>query len=117
MLATHAQPTWRFHLAFEDGSGARDTLWFIYDTTATMTSSGNVDYELGEGAVPMGDGAFHVFTRNAHWDSTKTVAWPYSWYPEFNTYNTIEAINWVPPMTIRWDTSLFHAPYLPYEQG
>lgn len=115
MLAAHAQPQWRFHLAFEDGSGARDTLWFIYDTTATTGAT--VDYELGEGPMPMGDGAFHVYALNAQGDSATTIAWPYTMYPHFNTYNTIGAINWVPPMTIRWDTSLFHAPYLPYEQG
>ncbi len=35
----------------------------------------------------------------------------------FETGNTINAINWIPPMTITWDTSLFHASYLPYAQG
>ena len=115
ILAAHAQPQWRFHLAFEDGAGARDTLWFIYDTTAT--TGANVDYELGEGPMPMGDGIFHVYALNAQGDSATTIAWPYALYPYFETYNTIEGINWVPPMTIRWDTSLFHAPYLPYEQG
>jgi hypothetical protein len=119
MQAAQAQPQWRFHLAFEDGSGAKDTLWFIYDTSATTGSVGNpvVDYDLGEGAVEMLPGTFNVFLINWDFDSTKTLAWPYTWYPYFETGNTIEAINWVPPMTLRWDTSLFHAPYLPYEQG
>ncbi len=120
-LATTAQPTWRFHLAFEDGTGARDTLWFIYDSTATLPVNPwpgpNVDYELGEGPVDTSDGLFHVFMRNANWDSTNTVAVPYAWFPIFETGNTIDAINWAPPMTITWDTSLFHAPYLPYDQG
>ncbi len=118
---TTAQPTWRFHLAFEDGTGARDTLWLLYDTTATLPvdpwPGPNVDYELGEGPTDMSNGLFHVFTRNANWDSTNTVAFPYSWYPIFETGNTIDAIKWVPPMTITWDTSLFHALYLPYNQG
>lgn len=116
-----AQPTWRFHLAFEDGTGAKDTLWFIYDTTATLHvvpwPGPNVDYELGEGAVDILDGSFHVFTLNAIGDTTNTIAYPYSMYPTFETFNTIDAINWTPPMTITWDTSLFHAPYLPYNQG
>lgn len=115
-----AQPTWRFHLAFEDGVGAKDTLWFVYDTTAHLFYSGGqpiVDYDLGEGPTDMSDGLFHVFTLNALMDSTNTVATPYSWYPIFETGNTINAINWTPPMTITWDTSLFHAPYLPYSQG
>jgi len=72
---------------------------------------------LGEGPVDVSDDAFHVFTRNALWDTTKTVAFPYSWYPLFETGGTIDAINWEPPMTLRWDTSLCHAPYLPYVQG
>jgi len=65
----------------------------------------------------MSDGLFHVFTLNALMDSTNTVASPYTWYPIFETGGNINAINWVPPMTITWDTSLFHAPYLPYDQG
>ena len=117
---TTAQPTWRFHLAFEDGTGAKDTLWLLYDTTAHLFYSGGqpiVDYDLGEGPTDMSDGLFHVFTLNALMDSTNTVATPYSWFPMFETGNTIDAINWTPPMTITWDTSLFHAPYLPYDQG
>jgi hypothetical protein len=35
-VAATAQPTWRFHLAFEDGTGAKDTIWFVFDTTATI---------------------------------------------------------------------------------
>jgi hypothetical protein len=31
-----AQQPWRFHIAFEDGTGARDTLWMIFDNTATV---------------------------------------------------------------------------------
>ncbi len=49
-------------------------------------------------------------------DTTKTRAYPYSVYPSFDG-TIIDAINWTPPMTITWDTSLFHAPYLPYSQG
>ncbi len=114
-----AQPTWRFHLAFEDGNGAKDTIWFLYDTLATLPfSSGQpqVDQELGEGAVQLSPNDFHVFVLNAEGDTTQTNAMPYPWFPIFQEPN-IDAINWTPPMTIRWDTSLFHAPYLPYAQG
>ena len=52
-VAAAAQPTWRFHLAFEDGTGARDTIWFVFDTTAT-NSAGMVDEHLGEGAEVVG---------------------------------------------------------------
>ncbi|MGV9013253.1 MAG: T9SS type A sorting domain-containing protein [Flavobacteriales bacterium] len=117
-LAATAQPTWRFHLAFEDGTGARDTLWLVYDTTATVGSdfSPQVDYALGEGGVNIDTSVFNVWTWNWDGDSTKTHAFPYSWFPILDG-TTIDAIDWVPPITIRWDTSMFHAPYLPYDQG
>ncbi|MBK7287389.1 MAG: hypothetical protein IPI95_09940 [Flavobacteriales bacterium] len=115
-----AQPTWRFHLAFEDGAGARDTIWMVYDTAATTGTfpypGPNVDTLLGEGPVVVNDGQFHVFLTNALGDTTRTNAYPYFIYPSFDG-TIIDAINWTPPMTIRWDTSLFHAPYLPYAEG
>jgi len=120
-IAVAAQPTWRFHLAFEDGTGAKDTLWFIYDTAVTQTQSHwpleSAAYVQSQSLLNYGDGSFHVFTINDFIDSTNTMAFPYIWFPIFETGDNIDAINWTPPMTIRWDTSLFHAPYLPYAQG
>ena len=111
------QPQWRFHLAFEDGTGARDTIWLIYDTMATIPTvpppGPNVDSILGEAGVDIEPDGFNVWVRNALWDSTKTIAMPYSWYPIFEGPSGVDAVNWTPPITIRWDTSLFHAPYLP----
>ena len=118
---TTAQPTWRFHLAFEDGTGARDTIWLVYDTSVVQTQSHwPVDigeYQQSRVGLDYNDGEFHVFTINDLIDSTNSMAFPYSWYPIFETGNSINAINWTPPMSIKWDTSLFHAPYLPYDQG
>ncbi len=97
---TTAQPTWRFHLAFEDGTGARDTIWMVYDTSATLGSNPwpgpNVDTLLGEGPVNLDDGIFHVFRTNAHGDTTQTNAFPYSQFPNFDG-TIIDAINWPPP--------------------
>ncbi|MFZ1616522.1 MAG: hypothetical protein WAT41_04125, partial [Flavobacteriales bacterium] len=119
-LTASAQPTWRFHLAFEDGTGARDTIWMVYDITATTGTfpypGPNVDTLLGEGPVMVNDGLFHVFLTNALGDTTRTNAYPYSVYPSFDG-TIIDAIHWIPPMTISWDTALFHASYLPYAQG
>lgn len=116
-----AQPTWRFPLAFEDGTGARDTLWLVYDTAVVQTQSHwPVDfgeYQQSRINLDYSDGAFHVFTINDLIDSTNSMAFPYSWFPMFETGNTIDAINWTPPMSITWDTSLFHASYLPYAKG
>lgn len=113
LAGLHAQPTWRFHLAFENGDGARDTIWLVYDTSATLGWDGSfiVDTALGEGGVPMNSSVFNVWVHNVLGDSTKTEARPYSAYPEM--YAQVNAFNWQAPITIRWDTTLFNAPYLP----
>ena len=108
-----AQPTWRFHIAFEDGTGARDTIWMVYDLTATVGSGSfpTVDYSLGEGAVAMDPNAFNVWVYNWDSDSTKTVAFPYTEFPYHNA--TVHAFNFQYPVTIRWDLSLGSEPWLP----
>ena len=90
----------------------------VYDTTATFGSDflPVVDTTLGEGRIQMDLDGFNVWMWNWDLDSTKTIAFPYSSYPIFDA-TIINAFNWTPPMTIRWDTSLFHVPYLPFEQG
>ena len=108
---TTAQPTWRFHLAFEDGTGARDTIWFVFDTTATNTT-GVVDEQLGEGAVDMDLDLFNVWLFNQQLDSTKTGAVPYLGYFPYLSAE-IHAFNYTYPITLRWDTSLFRLPWLP----
>ena len=109
-----AQPQWRFHLAFEDGTGARDTIWFVYDTTATVGSSFNpqVDEHLGEGGMEMDLNAFNVWLGNWDGDSTKTLAYPYSYFPQHG-YQLVNAFNFVLPLTIRWERALLNATYLP----
>ncbi|MBK9513549.1 MAG: T9SS type A sorting domain-containing protein [Flavobacteriales bacterium] len=97
----HAQPQWRFHLAFEDGTGARDTIWFIFDETATL----GLDEALGEGAISMDPTVFNVWVRNADWDSTKTRAWPFSYFP--NIEAAVMGSNYEYPVTLSWDTALF----------
>lgn len=112
---TTAQPTWRFHLAFEDGTGAQDTLWFIWDTTATVHYVGTPpDYSLGEGPVDMDTTAFNMWMYNGNNERTKTDAQPYvgGFYPTFGSFE-IWGENFIGPMTIRWDSSLFNAPFLP----
>jgi hypothetical protein len=108
ILITTAQQPWRFHIAFEDGSGQRDTLWMVFDTTATE----GIDYQLGEGTPEYDPNAFNVFMYNMNVDSTKVKAYPYWIYPTMSTDEDF-AINYTYPVIIRWDTALFHAPYLP----
>lgn len=109
-----AQPQWRFHLAFEDATGAKDTIWYVYDTTATQGSQTNpqVDEQLGEGATEMNLDVFNVWLWNWDGDSTKTLAYPYSSFP-WHGEQEIRGFNYQFPITIRWDRSLLQAPYLP----
>lgn len=108
-----AQPQWRFHLAFEDATGVRDTIWLVYDVTATIGSGidPEVDTALGEGGVPIAPNVFAVWTYNWNLDSTKTKALPYSFFPSFGL--TIYAKDFTFPITISWDSSLFTGPPLP----
>ncbi len=109
LCTTQAQQPWRFHIAFEDGTGQRDTLWMIFDNTATVEG---IDYQLGEGTPEYDPNAFNVFMYNMDVDSTKVKAYPYWIYPTMST-DEVFAINYTYPVIIRWDTALFHAPYLP----
>ena len=97
-----AQPQWKFHIAFEDGTGAKDTIWCIWDSTAH--GSAPVDTSLGEGKVNINYSAFNVFVGNANGDTTKTVAFPFSW----SLGMVVMAINYQYPLVVSWDTSLFN---------
>lgn len=106
----NAQPQWKFHVAFEDATGAKDTIWFIWDTTAVFYG---IDTALGEGNPNMNYNDFNVYTLTwgnyPDYDTTKVVAHPY----EYSFENTIEAINFELPITITWDSALLHADWLP----
>lgn len=92
-----AQPQWKFHVAFEDGTGAKDTIWFIWDTTAVFYG---IDTALGEGNPNMNYNEFNVYTLTwdtyPDYDTTKVVAHPY----EYSFGHTIEAINYTLPIKI-----------------
>jgi len=103
-----AQQPWRFHIAFEDGSGQRDTLWMIFDNNATI----GIDTLLGELTPQFDSTEFNVFMQSYDTIYTKVRAYPYSLYP-YMTTGSIYSINYTYPVIIRWDTALFHAPYLP----
>jgi hypothetical protein len=107
-----SQQQWKFYVAFEEGSGQRDTLWMIWDTTATV----NVDTGLGEGSAIYDYAKFNVWIYNSNFDSTKTLALPYIYFPH-HTLADIYAFNFTYPITITWDTSLFHANYLPVQSN
>lgn len=106
-----SQPQWKFHVAYEDATGAKDTIWFIWDTTATFFG---LDTALGEKPVQLDYNLFNVWTHNIaneEYDTLKTIAHPYS----VSFGHPIEAINFELPITIKWDSALFHAEWLPPE--
>jgi len=113
VLFAAGQPQWKFHLAFEDATGAKDTIWFIWDTTATFYG---LDTALGEYPVTLDYNVFNVWTynpANEEYDTLKTIAHPYS----YAFGHQIEAINFELPVKISWDSALFHADWLPQDSG
>ncbi|MCC6181091.1 MAG: T9SS type A sorting domain-containing protein [Bacteroidia bacterium] len=110
---SHAQAQWKFHLAFEDATGAKDTIWLIWDTSATVGTFGQIDSALGEDAFPFNYNEFNVWVYNYNNDSTKTQANPFTNILSIE----IHAFNHQYPITISWDSSLFHSPDLPQPVG
>ncbi len=108
-MKSFAQPQWKFYVAYEDATGAKDTMWFIWDESANFFG---LDTALGEKPLSLNYDEFNVYafsnggTTN---DTLKTIANPYN--EEFE--QTVFAINFSLPITINWDTSLLHASYLP----
>lgn len=110
-LNSSSQPQWKFHIAFEDATGARDTIWLIWDTTANGILP--IDTSFGEDGVNFNYNIFNVWIYNADNDSTKTSALPFIGSFSFE----VRAFNYQYPITISWDTSLFNPSVLPLPEG
>ncbi len=109
------EPQWKFYFAFEDATGARDTLWNVLDSGSTLYNiwvppyTDGLDMQFGEIPVELDSDAFNVWTYQANISFFfKTVALPIISSPDVEIY----ANNFVLPVTISWDTSLFRAPVL-----
>jgi len=102
-----AQPQWKFPIAFEDATGAKDTVFFIWDSTATF----GVDTLLGEIPMSIDTNVFQVYMyiSSSPFDSSKVCATN----TNYSIHKSIYATNYVYPITIRWDTSLFFSSVLP----
>ncbi len=96
---------WKFPIAFEDATGAKDTVFLVWDSTATM----QLDSALGEYNVNLLHDVFQVYWAYNS-DTTKVFAKPIN-NPYFN--NAVVAKNYVYPIKISWDTSLFRSTSLP----
>ncbi|MBK8344096.1 MAG: hypothetical protein IPL12_12780 [Bacteroidetes bacterium] len=104
------QPAWVFPLWFEDGTGARDTIYFAYDEYAIDFGIPSADVVFGEDLLPLNLDTFNVF-----WDEIiigkahkvvvfKTITAPI----------IISFLNAHLPLKITWDNNLFYSNMLPF---
>lgn len=102
----YIEPQWKFYLAFEDATGAKDTLWVGLDEAAAIN---NPNPALGEVATQLDSAVFNVWTHKfGSWDPHKTIIFPMAASPSVSVYG----MNAVLPVTLSWDTTLFQAPVL-----
>ncbi len=96
----YIEPQWKFYLAFEDATGARDTIWTCLDQNASW----NPDSSLGEVPVTIDSTAFSVWSyQYTLFTPYKLVVRPLEASPEIE----IRGMNAVLPLTMSWDTTLF----------
>jgi hypothetical protein len=114
----HAQsyePQFKFWLAFEDATGAKDTLWLIMDSTANTFGD---DPHLGDTMIYDTTSNFKI-SRNLYL-YTDTLR-EYKIHKvqatgiRNNISTSIDAFNYQLPLTIRYDTNIFNNNGLPYK--
>jgi len=96
---------WAFYLAFEDATGARDTVWLVLDEAAGPST---MDVQFGEEPIVLNDTLFNVWTYTLDWNE------PYNCYATNfgNAGLYIEGNNYSLPITLTWDSTLFQADIL-----
>ncbi len=106
-----AQPDpceWKFYLAFEDATGARDTLWLIWHPENTPVDD---DPAFGEISLPVSvidTGQFVLWFDGNFLKSGRRIYAPaYCW-----AGIAIHASNYELPITVSWDTTFFQSPSL-----
>src|SRR5690554_6236136 len=109
------QAQWSFYLAFEDATGAKDSVWFLMDTSATYPWS--ISGLYGEELVEPDSGNFQVwFLHPLDLQSgNRYDTWlgrPISEAFSFELFSE----NGVMPYIATWDSTLFTADFL-YEYG
>lgn len=108
-MTSYAQPhtaQWPFYLAFEDATGATDTLWLVKDQDATFPG---LDPQFGEVPIILSETDFNVwlniFENDGDYDCFALPMWG-------SLGQFILANNFELPMTITWDSTLFNADIL-----
>lgn len=109
------QPAWVFPLWFEDALGNKDTLYFGYDPEAQNFDWPQSDSIFGENLENIDTAQF-----NCYWESgfpipeaLKIIVWnDLQFGSVISFYKT-----WYPPLTLRWDKSLFYSDVLPFPEN
>jgi hypothetical protein len=107
------QPAWVFPLWFEDGSGARDTLYFCYESHAIYGLP--LDTLFGEKKIPIDTSVFNSFFAcsfsfvdllcfKTFVTDTESLGQPVCVWHAFL------------PLKITWDSNLFYSDSLPYPE-
>lgn len=105
------QPAWVFPLWFEDGTGARDTLYFGYDTNAINGSADLEDIIYGEGFNNLDTSSFFICWGFPYSDTLGI---------KIQAFNDISIANYITfykaqfPVKIKWDDNLFYSGIIPY---
>ncbi len=104
-LKAQETPQWLFWLAFEDATGAKDTVWIAMDEEGTF----GLDEQFGEMPQEMNEEEFHVFFDvNTEGGKSDILVLPILIPPD----GEIRAANYEYPIILSWDTTLFNAPIL-----
>ena len=106
------QPAWVFPLWCEDGSGAKDTLYFGYDFDAIGGGFCPCDSLYGEKVWQKKAGAFNVYYATPYNSQDSLAKVNIQDYIEDGV--TILFSNTILPLTLRWDPNLFYSDSLPF---
>ena len=105
--AQQYKPQFRFHFAFEDATGQRDTIWFVLDSLGRWNY---IDTILGEEEIVLSPTKFETYIRFFVNPSTggigKTLAGK-ALMGSIDIGDFIYAQNETLPIKMSWDTSLF----------
>ncbi len=106
-LNAQGPPTqWKFYLAFEDATGAKDTIWIGLDENGTV---GNLNPDLGEVPVQLDSTEFNVWMNvYPSMEAFKTYVGSINHSPSIIVFG----MNQVLPITLSWDTAFFNSPVL-----
>ncbi|MBK6730214.1 MAG: T9SS type A sorting domain-containing protein [Bacteroidetes bacterium] len=105
------QPAWVFPLWFEDGTGAKDTIYFGYDINA---KNGSVDVEdiiYGEGFIILDTSLFFICWGFPYSD---TLGIKIQVFKDISIMNYITFYKAQFPVKIKWDDNLFYNAIIPY---